>query len=196
MSDATDAACKDMQNLRAFRSIARIALCLDDGAAEQDIDAALDGGPLVVDPINGSREIYKAFAEVAVALVIADVVLDRPQCRIGGFQFSDQLGERRTIRDILTKCLRDHGMLAAHVHELGRVRHANKFDFEDGHLVDELAGRDLDRDSHGSKGTPRRRAAPSLLLNVTFEQHRNSSMSCHGLPQISRTKKKMNNIHI
>src|SRR5678815_2071289 len=64
---------------RVIMSVLLVRLFFDDGRAQQDIDALLDGRALVVGEVDGACQLHELLGEALGALLVADLVLDHPQ---------------------------------------------------------------------------------------------------------------------
>src|SRR4029453_8530332 len=65
--------------ITAFVMRKRIRLLLDDARPRREVDRFLEPGALVVELIDGARELDEGWAEVAARLAFADRILDVPK---------------------------------------------------------------------------------------------------------------------
>src|SRR6266487_5695380 len=110
-----------------------IRLLFDNPRPEREIDRLLQPRALVVEPIDGTRELDEGAAEVAARIAIADCILDVPELRIQPFELCAEFVQRCAI--YVTERNRPQCLELVHdILELARILDALGLYFEDPEL--------------------------------------------------------------
>src|SRR5262249_1286619 len=113
--------------------IERIGRLLDEARSRREVDRFLEPGALVVELIDGARELDEGWAEVAARLAFADRILDVPKFCIQPLELRAELVEHHAI-DVAEMDRAQGGELVRDILELARVFEALGLYFQDGVL--------------------------------------------------------------
>src|SRR5262249_41016216 len=118
-----------------------VRLLLDEARSRCAVDCLLEPRALVVEPIDGARELDERIAEIATRLAFADGILDVPQRLVDLLELGAEpvpppaIGARELDRT-------QGATLPSYILELSRFLDALLFYFEDRDFIHELARRD------------------------------------------------------
>src|SRR6218665_2510219 len=129
-----------------WKSERLVGFLFHDGRAGQYIDLLFHGRALVIGYVDGTSQLNEFGPEILLAFAIADVVFYHPQGFIDGLELSPEAAQLGRVLHAFALGGGKNIQFIAYILELGGVAHALDLDFQNGDLVDQLAGADFNQD--------------------------------------------------